>query len=268
MRTLTEIVNEATSPLNATAPMVGVSENYGFIPTRPIIEALESKGFELQSAKQARVLKAEKLGKQKHELRFTFGPNDGESVLQLRVINSHDRTSALSFYLGWFRLICENGLVAGEHVDAAFKLYHTGKRLSAQVDELIDRILETAPRLTETRQLWSSMPLTHAENVFLSKAAAEMLAIEFKRPVTFESALTLGAQRREGQQTLWTVYNDIQESIMHGDFAVNSLRGDVMRRVKARPIKAIDADLKVNRALFDLVHNFASAKLAGEVFNG
>ena len=60
---------------------------------------------------------------------------------------------------------------------------------------------------------------------------------------------------------LWTTFNVVQENIMKGGI-YGSKRGanGRVRRVKTRPVKSIDRDMKLNKALWVLTEEMAKLK--------
>lgn len=74
----------------------------------------------------------------------------------------------------------------------------------------------------------------------------------------------LSSRRREdwkdadGNRSLWTTLNVVQEAVIKGGVSARSESG---RRTKTRAVKAVDKNVKLNSALWKLTE--AMAKLAG-----
>jgi hypothetical protein len=60
---------------------------------------------------------------------------------------------------------------------------------------------------------------------------------------------------------LWTTFNVVQENIMKGGIAGSKQGANGrVRRVKTRPVKSIDRDVKLNKALWVLTEEMAKLK--------
>ena len=54
---------------------------------------------------------------------------------------------------------------------------------------------------------------------------------------------------------IWKSFNCVQEALLRGGQTGRNERG---RRVTTRPVKAVDADLRINRQLWALAENYAN----------
>lgn len=239
-----------------------VSENYGFVQTQPLVELIENTGWKLESTKVARVYKKERQGMQKHQLTFRH-PNyasDIESVPQLILRNSHDRTSALEFHLGIFRFACSNGLIIGDSLLSSFKVYHTGKDLESKVKKVLIETLGNVPKVLETRQLMKQKGLSNQEYSDFLNSAKELVQ-DIRGFESIDSSWLERIRRQEDtSQDLWTVFNRTQENALGSltgiEVAVND-RGEQVRRMKrGRSVKSLDMDLKLNKGLFNIAMNY------------
>jgi hypothetical protein len=79
--------------------------------------------------------------------------------------------------------------------------------------------------------------------------------VELKPNAAIRPAFLLTARREEDatgpdfSRDLWTTTNFLQESLMRGGLSAVNARG---RRITTQPVKAVDADLNINRRLWEL----------------
>ena len=94
------------------------SEKYQHISTINVVKGLMAEGFMPVKAMQSRTRKADKAPFTKHLLRFRHidsVPTVGSGLFpELVLVNSHDGLSSYRLMAGLYRLICSNGLVAGD----------------------------------------------------------------------------------------------------------------------------------------------------------
>lgn len=249
------------NPINQTNRPQFVSDKYGFIQTQPIVSMLADNGWQLVETKITKAKKAEREGFTKHKLTFehpTLG-NDGDSKPRLYLLNSHDRSSAFTFNLGFFRFICENGLMIGDAIGQQFKVYHTGKDLETNIYQRLVAALETIPKTLEIREQMRSLVLTAGqEQELVQRLNSKTAELRNLKP----EGWTLHNIRRQEDSAhdLWTVFNACQESAINGGFYAERLnkneQGVIRHKNKVRSIKAIDSDARINKALFDAAIEF------------
>ncbi len=234
-----------------------VSNKYAFIKTAPIIEQVLAAGFGNLVVKTAKSRLPERQGFEKHQLTFTHATQgaDSDSVLRCLVRNSHDRSSALEFHLGFYRFACENGLIVGSSIIGSFKVYHTGN-IEQKISETIASMLSNVPKVLETRANMRNRILSlETESLFVNEAnklIGEIRDIE----VSTTNGLYNPRRIEDEAQDLWTVFNRIQEAALGALVGIRSSvndKGDVTRKViRARKVKSLDIDTKLNTKLFDL----------------
>ena len=97
----------------AAQPIPGVSSRCSFVPTAQLVSRLREAGWSPVSAVEQRIKIEERLGFQKHLIRFQrrdVVPVKGEYTPELCLTNSHDRSSAYQLHAGLYRFICANGM--------------------------------------------------------------------------------------------------------------------------------------------------------------
>ena len=132
--TTEEIVSRAPSVYSTTHSM---SPRYGQVTTANAIGILADFGFyPVQAAQKGK-------GRHKaHLLAFASSPLDStEGRPELILYNSHDGSSSLKMFAGFYRFICSNGIVAGDGFES--RLRHT----SGTVNGFENLVTSTAGRL-------------------------------------------------------------------------------------------------------------------------
>lgn len=144
---------------------------------------------------------------------YEFDSVDG-LLPQITVINSTDKSRALHIMGGVFRLVCANGLIAGEIFDRE-KIIHidgpTFERKYASLPQRIVALIENTIVAAQEFQDLANDTLTEdqmieiAANITMSKVAKS----ETIKAIVFED------QRREADQgnNVWTLFNLINESM-------------------------------------------------------
>ena len=247
-----EIKNRAKSIFTETgAP--NVSEKYAHISTEKIIDDMALLGWGVVDAKEVKARKD--IGFQKHLVVFRnndiqITSEDGDNVFpQILLTNSHDGKNAFTFTAGLFRLVCENGLVVSSREFENMKIRHYGYTFE-ELQETIKTMVEKLPLTVESLNKFRSIELGQDQMLDFAKKALETRFTEDELE-NIKIALTdlLTPTRKEDNGSdLWSVYNVVQEKLVHGMF--NYQYGNKSR--KARKIKNFNKDLELNEKLYDL----------------
>jgi hypothetical protein len=242
----------------AEAPGDRMSDRYRFTSTRQIIDVMFDSGYLPVRASQSlsRTGQSE-IGRHMirfRPLRFLDNPGLGAEFPELVVTNSHDGSSALSISAGVFRLICLNGAVVGTGPGANFKVQHVGDRgFAARAMDAIKAAADGAEAAMLTVKDWKGITIdvTH-------QAAMAQAALEVKGNPAFGVRQLLAPRRecdamaRDGSRDLWTTFNVVQEGIIRGGLEGISPTGQTVR---SRPITAVQAEMRLNRALWTISQN-------------
>ena len=241
--------------LFAAAPSERVSDRYKFVSTQEYLEALDSRGWLVSEATQARVRKgspehAKHLVTLRHKDHGAVRPELGSIVPQINFLNSHNGTSLVRGICGLFRLVCKNGLMAATSMFAAFEFRHTQSAKDV-ADVLTDGFFAKVDMLLETADNWASINLTRDEQVELAVAARNLRFGEAS-PV---DPMSLLVPRRAADQgdNLWLTFNRLQENITQGGIRYNG-----MRRM-SRQLRNIAQSVDVNTGLWQVAENLALA---------
>jgi hypothetical protein len=147
MHVLSDEQLRRTAPsIFAVAPCASVSDRYGFVPTIDVVNALRTAGWWPVHAAQTEVRKPENRNVTRHVVRFWRQEQPlqvGDTLAQLVLTNSHDRTVTYGLDVGLYRLACLNGLVVDCRELDSLRIRH-GSRI---VDEVIDASQEVIKRV-------------------------------------------------------------------------------------------------------------------------
>jgi hypothetical protein len=244
----------------AAQPIQGVTERYTFLPTAVIVDELRSSGWAPVNVEEQRVRIEGRRGFQKHLIRFQrkdIISKVGEYAPEIALLNSHDRSSAYQIHAALFRFVCNNGLMVADTVFNHISIRHSGHETN-EVLQASFEMLAKIPVLTEKVELFKARILTPAEALQFAKSAIE-LRYETEAPIG--PAKLLAAHRREDQGAdLWSVFNRIQENLVHGgqkDYSRTNQNGDWHPRTRA--ITGLDKGVKINKELWALAETFFSA---------
>jgi hypothetical protein len=246
----------------AAAPSHRMSERYTFIPTIAVVEGLRSAGWAVVAAAEQRVRLDDRKGVQKHMLRLRRADgmqalNVGDSITELVLSNSHDGSSAYEAVLGLFRKVCSNGLHVAAGTLSTVKVRHSG-RAADEVVEGSFRLMDETPRLVEAVDGMRAVQLTAGEQTaFASAALAARYEVD-AAPVAPTALLTPRRWDDRGAD-LWSTFNRVQEHMIRGGLRGRNTAG---KRTTTRAVTGLDADTKLNRALWTLAEEMRKLKTA------
>jgi Domain of unknown function (DUF932) len=264
MQTMTLEQIRRTSPsVFAERPWDMMSAKYRFFPTVHVVEGLMAQGFLPVRAQQSRTRLPDKGDFTKHLLRFRHASMTeakvDSTVPEIVLINSHDGTSAYRLSLGLFRVRCTNGLVVKSAEIEDIRVRHSGREsLIQDVIEGSYRIIEEAPKALAQVEQWQHLSLTPLEQEVLAEAALELR----ESALAVEPRALLAPRRWEDgsaheDRDLWRTMNVTQENLMRGGVVGHTGQG---QRRRLRSITSVDADTKLNRALWVLTERMAALK--------
>ena len=245
------------NPIDAIQPHPKCSKNYQFISTGSVINHFQNRGFVIDRIDYGRARKDNKNpGYGQHMVRMS-NPYTNHSLTdvlkpQVLIINSHDRTKAFRVGLGFHVYACLNGLLTGDMLMDSGKLYHTGKDLSERVSEYLDvhtsNVQEKIAKVRDMRTVF----LNDDEITDLTVKAATIV----NPTITNQYQLAYANREDAMGRDLWTLFNNLQENALKGNFNVEGTTGKIR---KARPIKNVKRDIEVNAKLWNLAESFIPA---------
>jgi hypothetical protein len=222
-------------------------DNYVFISTQQLVEALIDAGFYPTDARQRRS-RGERRGYARHMIRFRQA---GElrvvdCMPEIILINSHDATSAYQLRGGLYRFVCCNGLILSLAEFGMIRVPHRGNVLASVVEgaQQLSRHMEGIGHVIER------MARTELDERAQRTFAQQALELRYrgKNHFPYDAGKPLEARRESDQgRDLWTVYNKVQENVICGGIAGRTAVG---RRTTSRRINSIDEDIRINVALW------------------
>lgn len=229
-------------------------QSYTFVPTGHVLSKLRAEGFQPFEARQTRVRKEDKQLFTRHMLRLRHPDMIARDDLtpEIILLNSHDGSSSYQLLTGFFRGICDNGLVFG-NVASDIRIHHRGNINDNVIDGCI-RVMDSLDEIQGRVELYKKKILSLTDHTEFAKRA---MAYKWGERQPFSPAELLGIRRHEEREsTLWNTFNVVQEHMIRGGIAGKSASG---RRSRSRAVTAIDSDIKINRSLWQLADEFVEA---------
>ena len=245
----------------ATAPKPGVSSKYSFLPTSRIIEDMDRLGWKVNQAKSNRSRSSAAAEFGNHIVKF-FHPDvymkdqngDVEAYVNIVVMNNHMGTGSFKFEMGIFRLVCENGLIIKDKDFGGFNMRHSGysfEQLQETLNTAMTRLPEVVGKINDYNQIIMSK---EAQKAFAQQAFA-LRSYQDRQLTETELEEFLAPRRKQDEgDSLWVVLNRIQESVLKGGYSITNKK-DKIRRAKS--IKNIQQDIKLNQQVWELAGTFA-----------
>lgn len=224
------------------------SNKFGFISSENLVSRMESQGLKLADVVESKIRKDKDLrqGYQKHVLRFDTGLSNRHGNLQLLAINSHEGSSALTFRMGFFRMVCSNGLIIGSDLIPQIKVRHTQNGL-LKLDDSIDELMQWKTVAMDNIEKMENKKLSQDDYDQLALASAKIrLGDKFTDKIVpiFEPK-----RYEDNREDLFTAFNVIQENVMRTGFYAHNTETNVYTKVRA--IRGVNASLELNTALYN-----------------
>lgn len=252
----------------------GLSDRYGEVDTKQVIEIMQDYGFGITQAAQKKPRKAEARFVAEHLLSFAPRVDSylrtDEARPEIVIYNSRNGLSSLKIFTGAFRFICSNGMIAGEGMMQ--KVRHTKTQIVG-VEDAIRHSAEALPTIMDRIKLFSGITLTPEEEMRLAREAASLRWSEMNQlQDSYEEGsyadhrtlmhMARGARRREDTgPDLWSVCSRMQEHLIRGGIDVVSVTKKAPHgkyRV-ASPIRSVSENVRINRDLWDIAEKYAEA---------
>lgn len=254
----TEQLKKVTPSVFTECGSEKTSDKYQHISTARLIDALSVEGFVAVWATQSNCRLPEKRGYTKHMLRFRHcaaRPTASGLYPEIVLVNSHDGLSSYRLMAGVFRMVCANGLVAGDFY-AETRVRHQGNIID-QVIEGGHKIINESREMIESADRMASISLSPIEaNQFAEKAHAIRFA-DTPLVDSIEPKKLLTPRRyADSKNDLFTVFNVVQENIIKGGVRGYAISPNFRpKRITSRAISGIDQNVVTNRALWTLAEN-------------
>jgi len=259
----------------AEQPHSDVSDKYGFIPTINVIDGLRAEGWYPVDATQKNVRDKSKQDFTKHLVRFRRLNDDitvGDSVVELLLTNSHDRSSGFVLHAGVFRMACANGIVIADSTFNKVSVRHN-RFATERVIEGSYNVIDEVPLITSQIEGMQAIELNRAEQEIFARTALGYILPEPKQNqkiITSSENLTSQMLRpKRSSDTgmdLWSTFNVVQEKALRGGIRMSKWTdGKGYRNSTTREVKNIDKNIKLNKALFEMAMQMKAIKEAAIV---
>jgi len=229
-----------------------VSDKYKVVNSGELINLFENQGYMVTNVVETKTRDSEKLGHQLHRIRMTHEKFNTLSYLgtrpELVITNAHDGSSSLKINLGFYRLICSNGLMVGESI-LGEKVKHIGGDIESRVIQAAESVSSKVDVGLELVNEASSIISTPDQRELIKENVLKLVL-----PDNTKKILGGFDPRRRGDlsQDLWTVFNRYQEAALRGGIRyVSQNESGELKRNKTRAISSIQRSNKVNGILFD-----------------
>lgn len=243
------------------------SERYGFIPTATVVDVIKECGLVPVSAREANTRNEANVGYQKHAITFRFAKDTErmltreEEIAQLMLVNSHMGSASFQLLLSMFRCVCNNQLIVKSSMLVDIRIPHN-RYAPEKVAEGIATITHALPGIKDAIERFKAIELNPQEQTAFAEAA---IPLRFDQDVHQVMARDVLKTRRydDTKATLWNTFNVVQENLVKGGVMTTATDELGRRRhARAREVKALDGNLKLNTALWTLTEKMAEIKSA------
>lgn len=233
-----------------------VSENFGLFNTMDMINTMEAIGYQVTQAHQTRARNADMMPYKKHLVRLRHvdsKPILGELHSEIVLINSHEGNTSFKMMLGFFRMICANGLIVSEGINEQIRIRHNIKNID-QVFESVEKITAKNERMTDAVAKMQTVQLATADQQEFAQRAWDIKHND--NPNKIETRQLLMARRSQDEgNDVWKVFNRIQENLMMGGQRGVNANG---RRIQTRAVKNINKTVDINQKLWELAEQYVA----------
>ena len=259
---LTDVqLRDAAPSIFSETPIEGVSDKYAFVPTYSVLDTFRNAGYYPIMASESKVRNQENLGYQKHIIQFRsldnlLRPNAVDEYADIVLTNSHNRTSSFKVDLAYWRLVCGNMLIVPSQTFVSNSIIHSGFQ-KKKIIHAIDEVTHYIPTVDEEIDVFKQIQLSAREQRSLANAAIDLRFDTQKHDIHPDELLTIH-RYEDGDSSLWTIFNRIQEAIIRGGIKGKNI--ETGRNFTSKAIKAIDANFSLNKELWETVKTMASLK--------
>lgn len=240
------------------------SERYTFVPTRQILEFLLLQGFVPTQVVQTKTKKPGFETSVKHMVRIRHRDYLGDQYVdapETCLVNSSGGQSAYRVLLGWFRGICENGMIMGDY-DKLLHVKHMGDILQ-NIMNATYKIVEEGQKTIQVVESMKQVNLSRPEQLYLAERAiharfddknpAEGQPVHKVVPYRPEHFLRID-RREDNADDLYTVMQRIQSNILPKEYSrpYQRVRAyDNKGRHTILPISEIDRSNEINGQMWN-----------------
>jgi hypothetical protein len=225
----------------AKQPSSKVSSRYNFISTDDIVKKALDNDWLIRSAKGGKGVHGLHNVTLVHKSQVTT--NYEEGFPQVVIVNSHNLSKRFSLSMGYFRLICSNGLIAPSGMTNSIKpsLHRPGiLGSSADIVASLDEAFKQYEIVGLKTESMKERVLSEQEKLSLARFAYYIrFRYRMMQPKKIDVSDLLKPRRPEDEKdNLWTTFNVIQENISRGGSSLG------------RGITQFQDDLRFNQELW------------------
>jgi hypothetical protein len=246
------------------------SDRFKPIPTIEIIRGLANEGYGVVGGKQSLTRVPGNAPFTKHLLRIRKMDSDakysvGDTVAEMLLKNANDGTCQYDLMSALYRIACMNSMVSMLEKIDSIKVRHSGNDVMQKVIEGTFTVVENSKLALAAPEQWSQIRMDRDESLALAESA-RMIRFgdnegNIDSPITGQQLLTARRREDSDRTNLWSVFNVLQENVIRGGLSGVQIDANNRRRnMTTRPIKGIDQDVKLNRALWQLADSMAKIK--------
>lgn len=165
---------------------------------------------------------------------------------ELVVINSHDGLSSYRLMAGLFRVMCSNGMNAGQAYNE-IRIKPQGDVLGNAIEGTY-KVIETANNMLDVSDDMASINLNDDEKLFFAEAAHSLKFSDTEVMIVNPKSLLLPRRYADQKDNdHFTVFNVLQENLIKGGIRGYRLnKYGYTTRTKTREVKALDQNVKLN----------------------
>ena len=265
---------ENYSSVMQTAQAEDLSGKYSFIPTTKVLDILSKEGWIPANVKESRVMIEENKGFQKHAIRLrneNIRINNADKLFpEIILTNSHNGLASFQLMAGIWRQICANGLCVADSMFETHRIRHMGFT-NEKVLDAVYSVIKSIPAISGKVEEFQNIQLNAEEKQIFAESVLDIVFDaetweKGKTPGTTgnrhntASLLMLPRRSEDREDNLWNVYNRAQEKIIKQGVTLISENPRYRVGNKTREVKAIDRDIKLNKALWALTERMAELK--------
>ena len=248
------------------------SGRYSQISTSGVIEMMRDYDYVPVQAVQLKARKERDVAYAEHMLSFAhedqlYKKERPEIVLY----NSHNASSSMKLFSGYFRFICSNGMIAGQGFeDRARHVNLTPFDVEGMITKTINKTndLVTNVDRMKAKHITPMEEMQIAERAIQLRWADKWIAPEgdvelahgpYYTARTYRDIVKSIRQEDLGFD-LWRVFNRLQEGLIRGGIRTMNVtdRNPNGRMRRARPVGSIHENIRINKGLWDIVEDVMS----------
>lgn len=269
-----DIANVCPMALRHTPTNPNVSGRYTFANTETVIDDLAKLGWLPVEAKQARAKKNSSGIRSFHMVAFQnpdvyikkTDADGGETIdayPRIILTNSHDGFNSFKFMVGLYRCVCSNGLIIATDQMVELNIRH----VNYDFDELrlvVATAIKQVPIQTTAINAMQNVTLTVEQKTSLAIAAMRIRKGvagdgNFYADMDAVQAILVPQRKEDEGDSLWNVYNVLQEYMMRGGYHAKASENGKSR--KARALTSVAKSVDFNRDLFKAAYEYVPAEV-------